>query len=1639
MKSNKSNTKKRVLAIVLCMVLMLSSGISTMADGEVASGTPAPESGSGQEPAAASVEGEAVQENQEPANESSDSEKSTEAQEETSAEPGTEESKGKTAADVSGVAGTTELVGGSVNQTEISGQESDNENAEQENEIVSEAAELTQEFVDEAGNVTQRVTANIPEGAFQADASEITMEVNYLDEAAENHLKELMTASLPENELLGDYILYDIKFKVNGAVTEPLKAITITFEGSGLHIEDTKKANVFYLDQADPEVQGDKDEIAEITQKSEMIENLQNAGQNIENIDEHDLSEISVNADGIAEQILLKGRTSTIYGCYVETVSKGVTLTQDMNGVKVSVTAPEGAFAVESDKVTMTVEPLTEEQEKIVREQLAAQAGEGQKLKDFVAYDINLWVNGEIIQPQVPVSVTFKNTGMDADEIVKSTGFQLDEETNEINTVEGDVKSDGTAVMEAEHFTISGTAGYALEKLGAVSITPASENIADKYDPDAGDVTNEWQIVKGRYSKENSEMQTTSDGLLRYQKKIIPTGIENEFYVYLSAEPQMEWSWDEFISQAAVWILNSNCQKENIVVSDNPTPDEVKHKSSGGQAAKLSDSKAEADINSTSPYQYQHVKKIVLKGAENEKDVQMNVDMWYALSQKSTDSFTILLGAPGSNTYWKIGGVSLINEVFTIPAAAWQEVSDKVINKGDYISMRPKALPDTITDPMGKYIEFLDVAESKNGEYQISGDGKTLVWNRFTEPNSSNNPEDFEKLNADTDDEIIYRKNAYQLIYKIRLKVEDIGFKSCAEDVDLWNGPLYPAGSGAANPTNGKTTLTYNPAESGASQRSAEFQVPEVRGLLYDIELKKVDSTNQQKVLQDAVFEITKAGLTKTERTDSEGYLKFRNLPWGTYNLKEVSAPSGYIETYEGQEVVLCYTTNRELLRKDHDNTHLCDESADIRNALYLAGDKGIITNTPDVPETLDDVPHTKYIDYLGDGGTNQDTVLTGNEFYRLYLDVTGIPNIEPEPADIVLILDYSSSMEHTYSSGTRWQAVTNSARIAVNTLLPEGSKNRIAIVWFDKRANEYTVPFTNDKQELLNNINGMEPDSGTNYQAAFQETQKVLKTSNVKKKYAVFVTDGEPYQWVDTDGSIKSTGTTDAKAHASKEAENLRGLTGFYTISVGREAGKEYLKSSISDKVGAGIKENLEAENEDELTEAFGLVLSSITKQIGNVTIQDELSQYVEFVDENGLLPSGQQTITGTNKDAGESGISLKVSVRNKGESVLEAKPYKGDYTWKVDFSNKKVSVNFGPEYFLERDVVYTISFNVKLTEKAYTSAPMDIGDAGTDYPDNETSSGKKGHFSNENATVTYSRVTDGQYSEEIKDYIKPVVQPKVSHIVEKKWNGTPAESIAVKLKATVTLNGESKDVTDEILPDVSSAEVTLVSPDWKYIWNNLPQKYYPTVGEEIGNPVDITYTAEETRINQSPGTDRKYETVVTESEDGLTTTITNSEMFLWQILKKSSSAGNPIIKNGAEFELVSNSGKKTYIGTSNSDGIIEWDGITDSQEIEPDEYTFRETKAPTGYVLSTEYWTVTVSYQGELAVIKNAKGEAVEFIQNSDLGIYECEFLNTPNYELPSTGGSGIFVYMVGGILLMMAAARLLYKNKSGEVLKR
>ena len=452
---------------------------------------------------------------------------------------------------------------------------------------------------------------------------------------------------------------------------------------------------------------------------------------------------------------------------------------------------------------------------------------------------------------------------------------------------------------------------------------------------------------------------------------------------------------------------------------------------------------------------------------------------------------------------------------------------------------------------------------------------------------------------------------------------------------------------------------------------------------------------------------------------------------------------------------------------------------------------KVIVTNTlkgtaPD-PDTPEDVLHHKYIDYLG-SGKNTQTSLSREEFYRLYLDVKGVPNIKPEPADIVLVLDYSSSMGSGFDNKNkhnRFHYVKESARLAVETLLPKGSENRVGIVWFDKRANDikFNVNLTSNKDELLNNIKNQKYDSGTNYQAAFWNAQDMLKEQSdpTRKKFVIFVTDGEPYDYYtgtidqQTDKYLEEDDSKPAKEKAIEAAKLFKDLSGFYAVSVGNKGGTTFLQEKIVPAVPAAIKKVIGADSTAELEKAFNVFLGSITKQIGNVTITDTLSDYVDFVDESGKIleeyADGKEIIKGEQGDKLASGLGLKVQWYDYDKAeydnhggITNAQDYSGKYTYTIDLKTKTITVNLGKDYFLERDKVYTISFNVKLTEAA-TQEAVDannmIGDANTDYPGNDTSSGKKGLYSNTEAKISFERVKDGEIKPDELTYEKPVVQP--------------------------------------------------------------------------------------------------------------------------------------------------------------------------------------------------------------------------------------------------------------------------------------
>lgn len=344
----KSRNKKRLLALVLCMVVAISNSSFIFAS----------ETGQAEYPQEAEVQtqDEAVADDMDVAAYAADegqavAEEQPAAVEQVAAEPAAEQeitagtqAEQPAAAAPAAEQPTTEAPAAeasaaqaSVAQAPATVSEGATTTSENTNAAVGEAQtpqgeengetvtynqkmDLKQDFTDELGNVVATVSAEIPEGAFQVgESSQITMEVKTLTDTEKIQLENLMKEKIPAEKELGQYVAYNIRFKVDGAETESLQPIKITMTGDKTQINDVENATVFYLDPADPTVPGDKDELEEIIQRTALIKSLQEAGQSIENIDEYyDLSDITLGTDGAAEKIQLEGRTSAIYGCYVE-------------------------------------------------------------------------------------------------------------------------------------------------------------------------------------------------------------------------------------------------------------------------------------------------------------------------------------------------------------------------------------------------------------------------------------------------------------------------------------------------------------------------------------------------------------------------------------------------------------------------------------------------------------------------------------------------------------------------------------------------------------------------------------------------------------------------------------------------------------------------------------------------------------------------------------------------------------------------------------------------------------------------------------------------------------------------------------------------------------------------------------------------------------------------------------------------------------------------------------------------------------------------------------------------------------------------------------------------------------------------
>jgi LPXTG-motif cell wall-anchored protein len=484
------------------------------------------------------------------------------------------------------------------------------------------------------------------------------------------------------------------------------------------------------------------------------------------------------------------------------------------------------------------------------------------------------------------------------------------------------------------------------------------------------------------------------------------------------------------------------------------------------------------------------------------------------------------------------------------------------------------------------------------------------------------------------------------------------------------------------------------------------------------------------------------------------------------------------------------------------------------------------ITNT----QTNEDAPpkvllsaedYTKNIDYLGDnsstkgsGTNNPDTLLDDStakmdltDLYRLYL------NIGPMElncgVDLLLVVDQSYSMKETanyYGQELQRDEILNrilngygTQEGLISEFLGLHEDNRIAVVRFDGNPNtsstdystdsDYYIQWTSNQNTTVSitaqdhAVNGTPKGAGTNYSAGLLKagTAWDQKTSSKNKKLMVFLSDGVPTYGVvnaTKDGSGYRAGTGYAndldnvvkcKGYAMDSFDAFHNMypdVTVYTVGFGTDVTSADGGLSTDPAVlryMANISGGLfiNANDGDTMRRSLERYILGGGKYT-NVTIQDTLSEYVDYYESQPELKVTMRQKTTESKNAtviwsGDAAVSGY-------ENIIKSVSY--------DAAARTVTVVFNPNYSLETDYIYELSFNVRTTDTAYNKMAANLasnknpywdrnnpsakGDAETDYPGNATSSGQYGFRSNKNATFSFVQADEPG----TRTYDHPVVQ---------------------------------------------------------------------------------------------------------------------------------------------------------------------------------------------------------------------------------------------------------------------------------------
>ena len=1626
---------------------------------------------------------------------------------------------------------------------------------------VSEATELRQDFTDGIS-----VIANLPDGAFEAATSDITMQVNRLTSAQLTYITSLMDKEIDKDTYeVGDYVIFDIKFIVNGVETEPLKEITVNIKNSKINVGDVESAKVFYFDPHDTNTSSD-DELAEISQRSLLIKEFQKAGKSTANIDDYDLSNIILNDKGKATEINFEARKNTIYGCYVVNEMEKESETEDINKeetesetelesesesesetenelyttdftnqtldyedaqVKISVEAVEENAIPE--EASLSVTPIVKDNsdtsaqyeavEKLLQEKVE---NEDYDIAGFLAYDITLVdADGNKVEPNGEVKVTMNyKQAVIADEAVQTVEntdglestadlgiavmhLEEDEQGNVQNVVnmteenKADIAATQDSKVEKTEITTNSFSTYALAWTaetvaqsadGSVTLTETYGKMTATYTGSATDYKYVWyRSINGGYFELQTPVQYTGTDGTALGSDIKDDGTE----LYIS------------LNGGALTSANTNVQyKVAVYAADAFDKD--------GDLKEDATPLAESIAKSVTGYD-----EIRNGSFENPvvTDNHLNTNNW----QYSNENYQAQGGV------WQTTGTHNSSQWSDADGADIEIVTTKTKNQNGTLSQSNLvgySWYGTVAAADG--IQFAELnCEAAGALYQdiLTTPGETL--NYQLAHRARGNKKDATEENDTMYVVIMSTQMAVDNNVTTQARVQDIinnqsnypgaTVVSYTDNDQMWT---YHQGAYKVNSDGQYSTRFFFVAGNTASGNNT------VGNFLDDIKFTR-DKLTPVEGTASVTVEKTIVGLEyEAAKTLAEGLefnvgthkLTYNELTWswadGIYTgTSVISIPEHECGTLDVNEAattgksldVTGYDRNSSLYV---DGTVILDATTSGQMKIKTGQSKTVsfsnvytVQNGGGFGEDVENkMSHEKYIKKNADGT------------YDITLNASGSVGTQVNKAkvDIVLVMDISGSMDK--SDGSSRKSKLANAKDAVNALVAAFSaKNdtvdaRYKLVTFAKGSSIATDSWV-DGSTLKTKVSKLNADGGTNYDKGLSNAATAVSAGarTDAKKIVIFLTDGQPTYYGSTSNcGVHTSYNTLSKALTSAA---LIKCSDFYAVGIGLPgsipiykndsgncqygtnhggdwwnqnpttetiSGKELLER-VSAKVTATTKDTWNLTDSSQLTDKFKQIAGeTLTFACSNVKITDQLSDYVKVTDDSKIhVKVAQRGDNNTYTDKFDATFNLNQS----GAVTLNNKTIA---TASYDATTKTAVLDFADDYQLEENYYYYITItNLKATDKAYEDyikyggyktdqgAPI-VGSTPTDTSatkDNEfgyyatngsnltggaISSGKFGFKSNADAKVEYT----WKGTAKTEDYLDPVIQVSVDQIkVEKDWAelGDTTVSKNVVLAQLVKLSTE-KDVEDNDVITVTPVAGKIIKLadsnnfSGAFIVRNASD--YAIRELKLDANGSITYEGKKYSIaNEGDVTtfdNISYKVSYATDDSGKSVTITNTKSSETIRIIKAGTDTNLLLE-GAEFTLVDSNGKTVTVGTTATKGgsyISDANGLVLEGIINAGTYTLTEIKAPSGYIKLADSITITVGSNGDNKVtVSGPEGKVT--CAKDDHNVYVITVQNEVIYELPSTGGSGIYWFSICGMLLMMAAAWIIYKNKCREVL--